>query len=294
MNELTSNLVYGGLIVGLTALVLVVVHVFARRGLQAVGSLERVREARRQQLVTLVQTAKWVADSLILVTALMMLLSTFGVDIAPLLASAGIAGLAVSLGLQNVIKDLVGGLLILVENQYAVGDCIQVGNASGQVEQITLRATYVRALNGDLYVVPNGEVRIVANRTKEWSRVLLDVGVAYEEDLDRALQVLEESVVAFAQEPAFKPDLLEAPQVLGPTSLGDWAVTVRLGVKTKPGRQWALGRELRKYILAACAREGITLPYPRQEVWLHPPEAGDARQEEGEQEPGLTRAGLPG
>ena len=216
-------------------------------------------------MVTLVQILRWGADVLIVGSALLMLLSTFGISITSLLASVGVAGLAVSLGAQS-LKDLIGGFLILAENQYAVGDAIQVGTVSGAVERFTLRATYVRDINGLLYVVPNGEVRIVANLTKEWSRALVDVGVAYEEDLDHALRVLGETGEAFAQDPTFGPQLLEPPQVLGPLSLGDWAITARVMVKTQPGKQWEVARELRKRILASCEREGITLPYPRQEV----------------------------
>jgi len=177
---------------------------------------------------------------------------------------------------------LIGGVLILLENQYAVGDSIQVGTVSGVVERITLRATYVRAIDGYLYVVPNGEVRIVANQTKEWSRALVDVGVAYEEDLDRALRVLTEAGEAFAQDPDIGPQLLEPPQVLGPLSLGDWAITVRAMVKTQPGKHWGVARELRKRILAACEREGITLPYPRQEVLVRSLESDGSKSETGE------------
>ena len=130
-------------------------------------------------MITFVQILRWGADVLIVGSAPLMLLSTFGVDITPLLASVGVAGLAVSLGTQSLIKDLIGGFLILMENQYAVGDSIQVGNVSGNVERITLRATYVRDINGYLHIVPNGEVHIVANQTKGWSRALVDVGVAW-------------------------------------------------------------------------------------------------------------------
>ena len=199
MDELATQLVAGGVIVALAVLGLGIVFILARRGQHTVQSLKRVREARRQQLVTFVQILKWTANILILVTALLMFLSNFGLDITPLLASAGVAGLAISLGAQSLIKDFVGGLLILMENQYAVGDFIEVGNASGHVEQITLRATYVRALDGDLHIVPNGEVRIVANRTREWSGVTVDLGVAYEEDMDRVLRILEEAAASFAQ-----------------------------------------------------------------------------------------------
>jgi len=194
-----------------------------------------------------------------------MLLSRF-VDIAPLLASLGVVGLALSLGAQTLIKDLIGGMLILIENQYAIGDVIQVGDIAGSVEHFTLRVTYVRSVEGKLHVVPNGEIRIVSNITRHWSRAMVDLGVAYEEDLDRVLAVLEREAEAFAQDPEVADQLIEAPSVIGPLSLGDWAVTVRVMVKTLPGKHWGVGQILRKRLLAACEREGITLPYPRQEV----------------------------
>lgn len=270
LEGLTRDLVNGLLIVGLTLLGLVAVHLAEKRVLVWVKSVENIRDARRQQLVTLVLIVRWVLDIALVASAVLMLLSTFGIDITPLLASVGVAGLAVSLGAQSLIKDLIGGLLVIVENQYAVDEFIQVGSVSGWVERITLRATYVRALNGDLCTVPNGEVRVLANRTRDWSRVLVDLGVAYEEDLDRVLRILEENVQAFAEDPALAPYLLEPPAVLGVASLGTSAAQVRVAVKTQPGKQWEVGRQLRKFLLAACEREGISLPYPRQEVWLHP------------------------
>jgi len=268
----------------LAALGLAAVQFLGRRTLRAVRSAKHIPAARQQQLLTFIQILRWGIEVLIVVSFLMMLLSTFGLDITPLLASVGVAGLAVSLGAQTLVKDLIGGLLILLENQYAVGDVIQVGDVSGSVERLTLRATYVRDLNGRLHIVPNGEVRIVSNATRDWSRALVDVGVAYEENLERVLQVLEGTAEAFAQDPDFKPQLLEPPQVMGPISLGDWAITVRVMVKTHPGKQWQVARELQKHILAACEREGITLPYPRQEVWVRssgpdvtpPPDVGGA------------------
>ena len=277
MNNWSSHLTNGALIVGTAALGLVVVHLIARRILAWVHALQRVREARRHQLVTLVQTTQWILVVLLVVSALLMLLSEFGVDITPLLASVGVAGLAVSLGAQSLIKDLIGGILIIIENQYAVGDSIVVGTVSGEVERITLRTTQVRSLNGDLCVVPNGEVRVLANQTRDWARAVVDVGIAYEEDLDRALIVLEQGAAAFAQDPAFEPDLLESPQVLGVHSLGDSAVMVRIVAKTQPGKQWATGRALRKSLLATCEQGGVSLPYPRQEVWVRAVQAEEGR-----------------
>ncbi len=256
----------GLLTFGLAVLGVIVIHLIGRRIMRWVKSTDRLEDDRRKQIITVVQAIRWVLDIGLAIVALMMILSAFGVDIVPLVASVGVAGLAISLGAQTLIKDMIGGILILVENQYVVGDTVELGSAKGQVEGITLRATQVRGLDGQLYVVPNGEVRIVSNLSRDWSRATVDIGVAYEEDLDRVLAVLEEGVATFAQDPLYAPDLLEAPQVLGVMSLGDWAATIRILVKTNPDKQWAIGRALRKHILALCEREGIVLPYPRYEV----------------------------
>jgi moderate conductance mechanosensitive channel len=274
--KLPSQLVASVVIVLLTVLGLALLQFFSRRILRLVRASPRIAEARRQQLVTLVEVCRWALDALIVASAVLMLLGTFGVNITPVLASAGVAGLAVSLGAQSLIKDTIGGLLILLENQFAVGDCIVVGAVSGQVERLTLRATYVRDVYGRLFVVPNGDVRVVANESREWARAVVDVGVAYEEDVDRALGVLARTATAFAQDPTFAPYLLDAPQVLGPLSLGDWAVTMRVMVKTQPGKQPEVTRGLQKQILAACEQAGIALPYPRQEVWVHGSEQASA------------------
>ena len=267
MNKLVGLVVDIVVIIGLAILGLIAVRLVSQRILERVRSTDRMQKGRQKQLETLVHVIRWVVRVSIIIVALLMVLSNF-VDITPLLASVGVAGLAISLGAQTLIKDFIGGLLILLEGQYTVGDVIQIGDVSGTVERLTLRATYVRDISGKLYVVPTGEVRIVANGTKDWSRAMVDIGVAYEEDLDRVLAVLEGVVEPLADDPDFGPQLLERPNVLGPLSLGDWAMTVRVMVKTETGKQWRVARELRKRILAACERENITLPYPRQEVWV--------------------------
>ncbi|HIQ01091.1 MAG TPA: mechanosensitive ion channel family protein [Anaerolineales bacterium] len=280
MEEFASPLITSLLIVALAVLGLVLAQLLNKYAQRAIRSAEQLHPERQQQLLTLVQALRWAVNILIMGLALMMLLSRFGVDVTPLLTSVGIVGLAVGLGAQTLIKDLIGGLLILIENQYAVGDSIQVGEISGRVERLTLRATYLRDVQGRLHIIPNGEVRIVSNMTKEWSRALVEVGVAYEEDLDRVLDVLGRVAETFAQESEVAPLLLEPPQVVGPVSLGDWAVTVRVMVKTQPGQHWEVARALQRRILAACEREGITLPYPRQEVWVR----GVGGRDEGDAE----------
>ena len=275
-NDLIQMLASGLLILALTGIGLLVARWAHRRLIAWIERIDTIHQARQHQLTTIILVLQWIVIVVLIVSAVLMLLSTFGIDITPLLASAGIAALAVSLGAQTLMKDFIGGVLVILENQYAVGDTISVGNVQGQVEQITLRLTKVRALNGDLYYVPNGEMRVLANMTRDWSRVMLDVGVAYEEDLDRALSVLAASVEEFAQDPVHQADLLGAPQVLGAVSFGDSAVNLRVAVKTAPGRQWEIGRALRQFVLAACEREGVELPYPRQEVWVRTADQGSS------------------
>ncbi|MFL7811998.1 MAG: mechanosensitive ion channel family protein [Anaerolineae bacterium] len=259
-----SLIVEFGSVIVLAALGILAVQ-FGRTRLARALEGSSATPTRRKQWHTVVQVVSWVVNASIVIVAVMMLLSRF-VDIAPLLASLGVVGLALSLGAQTLIKDLIGGMLILIENQYAIGDVIQVGDIAGSVEHFTLRVTHVRSVEGKLHVVPNGEIRIVSNITRHWSRAMVDLGVAYEEDLDRVLAVLEREAAAFAQDPEVADQLIEAPSVIGPLSLGDWAVTVRVMVKTLPGKHWGVGQILRRRLLAACERERITLPYPRQEV----------------------------
>ena len=276
-DEWSSLLVTSALILALAGLGWALVQLLTRRTIHMAQVTKHLTEGRRQQTITLVHILQWTAHTVIGAAAALMLLSTFGVDITPLLASAGVAGLAVSLGAQTLIKDLIGGMLILVENQYAVGDSIQVGVVSGEVERLTLRTTHVRDLSGHLHIVPNGEVRVVANMTRDWSRALVDVDIGYEEDLDRVLSILQQLAEAFARDDAFGPDLLAPPEVMGPLTLRDWAITVRLLVKTQPGKQWAVARELQRRIHAKLAQEGIATPYPRQDIWVRGLESSTTR-----------------
>jgi len=268
MEEWSSKLWTSLLIIVVTVIVLIIVQIAARKVYKYLESLERFRKERLLQTVTLIQILTWSISVAAVCVALLMILSEFGVDITPLLASAGIAGLALSLGAQSLIKDFIGGFLILLENQYVVGDTIQLDTLTGEVERITLRATYVRDVKGLHYIVPNGEVRIVANQSKEWARALVDVNVAYGEDLDHITSLLKSAAEGFASDPDFNSSLLGKPEVSGPDVMGDWTFTMRIMVKTQPDRRMEITRELQKRALAACEREGISYPYPRQEVWV--------------------------
>ncbi len=225
-------------------------------------------DARVQHRATIVRTVNRVGTLIIIVIVALTILSELGISVAPLLASAGVAGVAVGLGAQSLIKDVLAGLFILLEDQFAIGDLVTLAGVTGTVEEMSLRRTTVRDFNGTLYVVPNSEIKVVANASKDWARVIVDVGVAYETDLGRAMAVLSEAGEAVAAAPEFHADVLEPPQVMGVMNLADSWVTLRIAVKVKAGAQWVISRELRKQIKEAFEREGIDIPYPQRVVHL--------------------------
>ncbi|HID85788.1 MAG TPA: mechanosensitive ion channel family protein [Anaerolineae bacterium] len=225
---------------------------------------------REQRARTLTRTLRSTGLVLIAFVAGTMILRELGMDIGPILAGAGIVGLAVGFGAQTLVRDVISGFFILLENQFNVGDSIQVGDLAGSVEKITLRATFLRDLQGTLHIVPNGEIRILSNRTRGWARALVNVGVAYEEEIDRALAVLERIGQELWGDEHYRPLLLEEPTVTGVEELGDSSVVVRIMARTQPGKQWDVARVLRKRIKETFEQEGIEMPYPRYEVRLWP------------------------
>lgn len=243
----------------------VLVALLSRRA-QAWVEKNQLPAERQQHIFTLIQIGKWTLNIMLGVVFGLMIISRLGVDITPMLTGLGVGGLALSLGLQTLIADMVAGLFILVENQFGIGDVIEIGDVVGTVERMTLRTTAVRDVNGRLHLIPNGEIRIVANHTRSWSQARVEVGVSYEENLDHVLEVMRRVSQELAQDPAFKAQILEPPVVQGPISLGDWAITMRVLIKTQPGHQWPIARELQKRLHATFRAEGITIPYPRREV----------------------------
>jgi len=229
------------------------------------------REKRTRTVASLVRT---VGTSLVLLIAAMMLFREIGMDITPLLAGAGVAGLAVGFGAQSLIKDIIAGFFILMEDQFHVGDVIQAAGVSGQVEKMTLRMTIVRDLNGAVHFIPNGEIKVATNLTKEWSRAVLEVGVSYEEDVDRVSHVLAEIGQSLADDETFGKLVLEPPQVLGVEALADSQVTIRILAKTLPLKQWEVAREFRRRIKVRFDREGIQVPYPHRVVITRPSPSG--------------------
>ena len=240
----------------------------ATRALQHVGvatTMESIddprRNARASSISSVVASTVSVA---IWVVATLLVLGELGVDLAPLLAGAGIAGIAIGFGTQNLVKDCVSGLFMLIEDQYGIGDVVDLDMATGSVERITLRTTVLRSQDGTVWHVPNGEIRRVGNRSKLWSVAVLDVVVAYDADLQATREVVQGSADAVCESEDFVGDVLEAPYLLGVESVSPDGVAIRLVVKTSPGAQFRMQRALREAIKVALDQSGIdVLPTPR-------------------------------
>ena len=218
--------------------------------------VERAERAR-QRALTMSAVLCNLATVAIFSVATLMVLSELGVNLAPLIAGAGIIGIAVGFGSQALVRDFISGMFLVIEDQFGVGDTVDLGEAKGVVERVTLRTTSLRDVEGNLWVVPNGEIRRVANKSQLWARAVLDVRVDYDADLDRAIVVLQEVASDLWQSSAPTAGIIEEPQVLGIESFGDGVTVVRLSAKTAPGAQFEVARMLRARIKAAFDREGI-------------------------------------
>ena len=236
------------------------------RRIQAMDDVEDSELDRRTKTIFRVIHSTGVV--IIIGTATMMILTEMGVAITPVLASVGFVGLAFGLGAQTLVKDMIAGLFILIEDQYTVGDVAEIGGITGTVEHMTLRATELRDLYGTVHVIPNGEIRIVANKSRDWSRAIVDVNVTYDEDVDTAVQTLQEIGEAMAQDETMAPLLQEPAMVTGVEGLENWAVRLRIMVKTLPNAQWEVQRYLRRQIRLIFAEKGLELAFPRQDLRL--------------------------
>jgi small conductance mechanosensitive channel len=196
-------------------------------------------------------------------------LTTVGINVVPLLAGASIVGVAVSLAAQSLIKDAINGFLIVLEDQYALGDVIAVGDVGGLVEKLNLRMTQVRDGEGRLITIPNSEIKVVANLSSRWSRADLTIPIAYEEDIDRALDLIKKVAFNMKQDPEWKYRIVDTPEVLGVDHFGDRGLMVKVWIKTQPLKQWDVAREFRRRLKIALDAGGITIPVPQQTIWVH-------------------------
>lgn len=262
-SEVTGKLLQALIIVVLAWGSIWILRYFARRVERAAHGHGH-GESRGETLARLVQS---VGAAVIGVVALLMAFSLF-FNIAPLLTGVGIAGLAVSFGAQSLVKDVIAGFFILLENQYQLGDTVRIAGVEGTVSHLTLRATVLRDGAGVVHFIPNGQIAVVSNQTRTWSRAVVDVGVAYGADIDRVTKVLRTLIADLVKDPAWSPRLTGESAVAGIQQLGDSAVTIRTWVNTQPGVQGDVKSELLRRIKATFEREGIEMPYPQHVVHL--------------------------
>ncbi len=216
---------------------------------------------RAQTLGNFLRHALLIAISFI---AIMMILGELGIQLAPLLATVGLGALGIGLGAQNLVKDVISGFFIILENQYRIGDVIQVAGVSGLVESVNLRKTVLRDLEGRVHFIPNGEIKVVSNLSMEWSRAVIDIGISYREDIDQVIDLLTQIGKELEAEEPYKNAILEPAQILGVERFGESEVVIRMIVKTVPLKQWDVGRELRRRIKTRFDEKGVQLAFPHR------------------------------
>ena len=226
----------------------------------------------------------------VVIAGLMILQAGFNLDIGPAVAGLGIAGIAIGLGTQNLVRDYLNGALILIENQYARGDVVRIAGVSGKVEDFTLRRTTLRDQDGTVHTVPNGEITVASNLTRVWARVNQDVQVVYGTDIEKATAVVDRVGQLLLADPEWGPRILEAPKVERVSALGELGVTLKVVGTVRAAEQWAVGGELRKRLLAAFAENGIEIPQPQRVVLTQPGRDGAAPRVD--REPAADRADM--
>ena len=224
-------------------------------------------EAEKRREDTLIRIFNGAIRIVIIILAVMMILQEAGLEIGPLIAGAGIAGLALGFGGQYLIRDIITGLFIIIENQYRIGDVVKLDDTSGSVEDISLRRTTLRDLDGTQHHIPHGDIKRVSNLSKGFARINLDLGIAYDTNLEHAISVINQTGKELAEDPLYKEFIIKPPQFLRVNDFADSAIIVKVLGETKPLKQWEITGELRKRIKTAFDREGIEIPFPQ--VTIH-------------------------
>ena len=255
------------IIVG-SLLAILIIRIIINRSKRRLVHLDKFGVERAKRTETLARIVEATLRVVILTGAFLMVLKQVGIEIGPLLAGAGVIGLAVGFGAQSLVKDVIGGFFILFENHMNVGDVVKISGVAGLVESINLRVTVLRDLEGKVHIVPNGEIGVVTNMTKEYSRAVLEIGVAYKENVDRVIEVLEEVGEGMQKDEAFGKLILEPLEVLGLDSFGDSSVNIKVRMKTMPIEQWNVAREFRKRVKSAFDEKGIEIPFPQMDLHI--------------------------
>ena len=225
-------------------------------------------EEFQKRTATLGEIIRYVIVLVIVAVATMTVLKEFGIDIGPVLAAAGIVGLAVGFGAQSLVKDIISGFFILLEDQIRVGDVVNIANKGGLVEKVGLRTTVLRDLHGNVHYVPNGTISVVTNMTKEYSRYVFDIGVAYRENVDEIIEVIKEIDEEMRQDPEFRDDIIEPIEILGLDQFDTSAIIIRARTTTLPIKQWRVGREFNRRLKKRFDKLNIEIPFPHVTLYM--------------------------
>ncbi|HKI84064.1 MAG TPA: mechanosensitive ion channel family protein [Candidatus Krumholzibacteria bacterium] len=235
-----------------------------RRGKET-GDVPNEAEKRAETLVRLLRQAVLI---MLWIVAGLVVLRQFGVEIGPILASAGVAGVAVGFGAQNLVRDIISGFFMILENQVRVGDVAIINGTGGLVEQINFRTIILRDLSGTVHVFPNGTVNTMSNMTREWSAYVYDIGVAYKEDVDEVIQLIQKVGAELKEDSHYGPLMVADLEVFGVDNFADSAVVIKGRLRTKPIKQWEVGREFRRRIKHAFDKAGIEIPFPHRSIYF--------------------------
>jgi len=221
-----------------------------------------------KRVETLIRLVRQGVNLALSITVMLVVLKEVGVDIAPILAGAGILGLAVGFGAQNLVRDVISGFFIILENQVRLGDVAIINGTGGLVEQINFRTIVLRDLSGVVHVFPNGTITTLSNMTQEWSAYVFELGVAYKERTDKVADVIRDVCDRMQEDPEYGPLILEPPEIFGVDKFDDSAVVIKGRIKTRPIRQWHVGREFLRRIKMAFDDAGIEIPFPHRTIYF--------------------------
>ncbi|MDA1275642.1 MAG: mechanosensitive ion channel family protein [Verrucomicrobia bacterium] len=245
---------------------------------------------------TLATVVRWILRTGIYAVSGMMILKKLGLDVGPVIAAAGVIGLAVGFGAQNLVQDIISGFFILLEDQVRVGDVVQLNDRGGLVERVTLRMIILRDFAGNVHYIRNGKIDVVTNMTKDYSRYVFDIGVAYRENVDEVIRVIKQLDEELRKDPEFKDDILEPLEVAGLDKFGDSAVMIKARITTKPIKQWRIGREFNRRMKNRFDELGIEIPYPHLTIYPGVDKQGNSPALKLEMSGGqdVTSAGIAG
>jgi small-conductance mechanosensitive channel len=253
------------LILLFTIVLLILAKVLTKRIFKSLHVKDDEQIKRRETLTSVFQ---FVFKVIIITLSTITILGEFGIEIGPILAAAGIVGLAIGFGAQSIVKDIINGFFILLNDQIRIGDVVEISGKSGIVEGLNLRMVTLRDLGGNVHYVPNGEISVVTNMTKGYSRYVFDIGVSYRENVDEVMEVMRQVDDELRHDPEFQDDILEPLEILGLDRFGESAVVIQARTTTKPIKQWRIAREFKRRLKIQFDKQGIEIPYPHLTLFM--------------------------